>query len=115
MVEIEAPDRSQPIFGKRCAADFYGEYAVGRGRIDLCLRWPHPEGVQRFAIKMKVRRDSTHVPQGLDQLAAYLDRLGLKEGTLVVFDAREDGPAVTERNQETFVDHQGHQIRVLVL
>ncbi len=23
------------------------EYAVGSGRIDLCLRWPHPAGLQR--------------------------------------------------------------------
>jgi hypothetical protein len=36
------------------------EYAAGRGRLDLCVRWPRPEGgFDRWAIELKVWRDST--------------------------------------------------------
>src|SRR6185295_19467527 len=63
------------------------EYAVGRGRIDLCVRWPHPTGVERWAVELKVWRDDRPDPQteGLEQLSGYLERLSLDEGTLVIF------------------------------
>jgi hypothetical protein len=71
------------------------EYGVGRGRVDLLLRWfyPGPDGaraVQREAFELKTRRpgDADPVPGGLSQLDAYLDRLGLPTGYLVVFDQR---------------------------
>ncbi len=79
------------------------EYAVGSGRVDLLVRWPLPAeaggGVERFAAEIKVRRDKDGDPldEGLEQLSEYLDRLGLDEGTLVLFDQRSDAPPVTER------------------
>lgn len=92
------------------------EYAVGRGRIDLCLRWPHARGLQRFAIELKVRRDDGEVEaRGLDQLAAYLDRLGLEEGTLIVFDARSGALPLPRRSRETLVEHGGRRIAVMTL
>ncbi len=60
------------------------EYAVGSGRIDLCVRWPLDDGTrQRFALELKVWREgySDPVEEGLKQLAGYLKRLGLDEGT----------------------------------
>ncbi|MFH1466889.1 MAG: ATP-binding protein [Pseudomonadota bacterium] len=70
------------------------EYGIGRGRIDLLVRWPHgtPRRWQREALELKVwapgRKDP--MPEGLAQLDGYLDRLGLDTGTLVVFDRRPE-------------------------
>jgi len=92
------------------------EYAVGRGRIDICLRWPHPKGLQRFAIELKVRRDNGDVEaKGIEQLAAYLERLSLEEGTLIIFDARPGAPPPARQSQEKNVEHAGRRIRVLTL
>lgn len=62
------------------------EYAAGSGRIDLCVRAP---GLT-MAIELKVWRDGGRDPltAGLVQLDAYLERLGLSSGWLVIFDRR---------------------------
>jgi hypothetical protein len=46
------------------------EYGAGAGRIDLCVRWAHPGGLQRWAIELKVWRDGRPDPlsEGLEQL-----------------------------------------------
>ena len=71
------------------------EYGLGRRRIDLLLRWPHrgDDGrrlVQREAMELKVWRKGEKDPLagGLVQLDGYLEGLGLREGTLVIFDRR---------------------------
>lgn len=71
------------------------EYGVGRGRIDLLVRWPYrsPDGrpaVQRRAVEIKVWRPGSPDPlkKGLAQLDGYLAHLGLRRGTLVIFDRR---------------------------
>jgi len=71
------------------------EYGVGRGRVDLLVRWPYraPDGsraVQRRAIEIKVWRPGQKdpLPKGLEQLDGYLARLRLKQGVLVIFDRR---------------------------
>jgi hypothetical protein len=76
------------------------EYAVGSGRIDLCVRWPSPGGVERWAVELKVWRDGRPDPlaQGLRQLESYLERLGLDRGTLIVFDGRKEAPPLPERS-----------------
>jgi hypothetical protein len=73
------------------------EYGVGRGRIDLQLRWPYADEHgrrqwQREAFELKVWRDKKADPrdEGLAQLDAYLDQLGLDHGVLVIFDRRTD-------------------------
>ncbi len=76
------------------------EYAAGSGRIDLCVRWPLPDGtLQRFALELKVWRHGRGDPlkEGLAQLGCYLDRLGLDQGTLVIFDQRKNAPPFAER------------------
>lgn len=74
------------------------EYGVGRGRIDLLVRWPYRRrdgsaAVQRRAIEIKVWRPGAPDPlkKGLQQLDDYLARLGLSRGTLVIFDRRNKG------------------------
>ncbi len=97
------------------------EYAVGRGRVDLLVRWPLPAaaggGVQSFAAEIKVRRDKDGDPldEGLEQLSEYLDRLGLGEGTLSLFDQRSDAPPVTERCSRRKQVYGGCRIIVLRL
>jgi DNA polymerase III delta prime subunit len=80
------------------------EFGLGYHRIDMLIRWPYQDGDgkrawQREAIELKVwrpeRPDPT--PDGLRQLDAYLDRLGLNHGTLVVFDRRPDAPPLSDR------------------
>jgi hypothetical protein len=84
------------------------EYGVGRGRIDLLIRWPWttPDGKrhwQREAIELKVRRAGEPDPltRGLTQLDNYLDRLNLDAGVLVIFDRRPDAAPITERTTIT--------------
>jgi hypothetical protein len=81
------------------------EYGVGRGRIDLLVRWPYTddtghEQVQREALELKVWTEKKPDPRdkGLEQLDAYLDRLGLDHGVLVIFDRRKNAPPWAERS-----------------
>jgi hypothetical protein len=93
------------------------EYAVGSGRIDLCIRWPRPGGSERWAIELKVWRDGRPdpVPQGLKQLGGYLDRLGLESGTLIVFDSRSGAKPLPERSSVEEVTAEGKRIDVIRL
>ncbi|MCP4218644.1 MAG: hypothetical protein GY765_28680 [bacterium] len=58
------------------------EMAVGNGRIDMLVKFRE----RQFAFEMKIKRKSYTISDGKKQLAGYLDRLGLKEGYLVIFD-----------------------------
>jgi uncharacterized protein YjlB len=58
------------------------EMAVGNGRIDLLVKY----GAQRAAVELKIKRGNQSLEKARKQLSNYLDRLGLMEGYLVVFD-----------------------------
>ncbi len=96
------------------------EYGVGRGRIDLCVRWPYqtPDGrrVQREAIELKVWAPGKPDPleRGLEQLEAYLDQLGLDNGVLAIFDRRPEVPPIGERTrfEEARTRQKGWQVTV---
>jgi hypothetical protein len=67
------------------------EYALGRKRMDICIRWPHRDesGLptwQHAAVEIKVHRSGAADPlgEGLAQLDSYLDRLGLEAGEEVL-------------------------------
>jgi hypothetical protein len=81
------------------------EYGIGRGRIDVLVRWPipgptPPTAWQREAFELKVWTDGKPDPlaRGLEQLERYLDGLGLTHGTLVIFDRRTDAAPISERS-----------------
>nr|WP_322779026.1 AAA family ATPase [Frankia sp. Cas4] len=97
------------------------EYGVGRGRIDLLIRWPYPNENgkrhwQREALELKVWHPGKADPlrQGLTQLDRYLDRLGLDTGILIIFDRRPDAPDLSERTQFDIATTQtGRTVTVL--
>ena len=74
------------------------EYAIGTRRMDLCLRYGGPEPAT-LGIELKVWRDGEEDPlaEGLAQLDAYLDGLGLPSGWLVIFDRRSGQPPIAKR------------------
>jgi hypothetical protein len=71
------------------------KYAIGRDRMDLCLRY----GQVTLGIELKVWRPKKADPlsKGLEQLDRYLARLGQNSGWLVIFDRRENAPELEER------------------
>ncbi len=93
------------------------EYAVGSGRIDLCIRWRHVGGTERWAVELKVWRDGRPdpFPQGLKQLGSYLERLGLDRGTLIIFDARKAAEPLPGRCTTEEVAWEGRTVAVVRL
>jgi hypothetical protein len=96
------------------------EYGVGRGRIDLLVRWPYSEAGQRqwqrHALELKVWREGEKdpLPKGLAQLDDYLARLSLDEGVLVLFDRRrEAGDAESRTRFEQAEAPSGRKVTVL--
>ena len=98
------------------------EYGVGRGRIDLLVRWPYgeprgsPTAWQREALELKVwapgRKDP--LPEGLAQLDEYLNRCGLDHGWLVLFDRRpEEGDPEDRTRFEQATTPTGRAVTVL--
>lgn len=85
------------------------------------MSWPYQNAAgkrhtQREALELKVWRDGRKDPlsEGLRQLDAYLLRVGLDTGVLVVFDRRKDAPPLEERVHEaTATSPSGRSVRVL--
>ncbi len=88
------------------------EYAIGWGRMDLCLRY----GMVTLGIELKVWRDGEPDPlaEGLEQLDGYLAGLGLDGGWLVIFDRRSSQPPIRERTSSGELSSpQGRRIVVV--
>jgi len=68
------------------------EYALGKGALDLLVRWRVGEAEQRIAIEVKLRRDTETEDEALEQVQGYLEAMGLSEGWLVMFDLRATTP-----------------------
>ena len=95
------------------------EYGVGRGRVDLLVRWPYrdKDGArkwQRRALELKVWRAGEKDPlqKGLVQLDGYLSQLKLARGTLVIFDRRKPQRAISPKFHETTTP-SGRAVRLL--
>jgi len=84
------------------------EYGLGRGALDLMILW---KGA-RHAIEVKLRRDTETEPEALEQITRYLDRAGLGEGWLVMFDLRKE-PSWADKQFVREVPHAGKTIRVV--
>ncbi len=95
------------------------EYGVGRGRVDLLVRWPYhladgTKAVQRRALEVKVWRPGQVDPRkrGLEQLDGYLGQLRLARGVLVIFDRRKPDRIVQPRFEDTKTP-KGRAVRLL--
>ena len=62
------------------------EYGLGRGALDLIIEWRD----DRHAIEVKLRRGTETEADALEQVDGYLEKAGLAEGWLVMFDLRKD-------------------------
>ncbi|GBO55079.1 hypothetical protein APA_3129 [Pseudanabaena sp. lw0831] len=88
------------------------EYAIGSGRMDLCLRY----GKVTLGMELKVWRDRKPDPlnEGLKQLDKYLSGLNLDTGWLVIFDRRERLPMLSDRTTtEMAISPAGRNITVI--
>jgi hypothetical protein len=74
------PPRSN--WQKNTGGEIIREMAVGNGRIDLLVKFHE----QRVAMELKINRGKKSIEKAKKQLDRYLDRLGLTEGYLVIFD-----------------------------
>ena len=83
------------------------EYALGRGRVDLLIKWQK----QRIVLELKVKHSKKTVTQGFEQITKYMDVSQAKEGHLLIFDRDPhlSWEAKLYRRQESF---KGYQIDV---
>ena len=84
------------------------EYGLGRGALDLMIFWR----AERYAIEVKIRRDTETEAEALDQVARYLDRAGLGEGWLALFDLRK-AVSWVDKLFVRDVEHAAKQIRIM--
>jgi len=84
------------------------EYGLGRGALDLLIE----SRVHRYAIEVKLRRDTETEERALDQVTRYLDHAGLDEGWLVMFDLRSTLPW-DERLSTRELEHRGKRIHIV--
>ncbi len=88
------------------------EYAIGAGRMDLCLRY----GPVTLGIELKVWREGKPDPlkRGLEQIDRYLAGLDLDKGWLVIFDRRANLPPIEERTTTEMVTTAGGRSLILI-
>jgi hypothetical protein len=84
------------------------EYGLGRGALDLMIFWQDA----RHAIEVKLRRDTETEARALAQVVRYLDRAGLGEGWLVMFDLRKE-VAWADKLFVREVEHASKKIRIV--
>jgi len=96
------------------------EYALGRGRVDLLVRWRYPaEGgqkEQRIVLELKTIRDRTPNPEkvasdGLGQTVCYAERSNATEAHLIVCDERV-GQEWNEKIVDRPTRHEGRKITI---
>jgi hypothetical protein len=88
------------------------EYAIGSGRMDICLRY----GKVTLGMELKVWADGRSNPlkEGLEQLDKYLSGLSLDTGWLVIFDRRSGLPPISDRTTtESVTSPAGREIVVI--
>ena len=88
------------------------EYAIGSGRMDICLRY----GKVTLAMELKVWADKRPDPlkEGLPQIDKYLSGLSLDTGWLVIFDRRSGLPPLSDRTTtENAISPAGREIIII--
>jgi hypothetical protein len=62
-------------------AEIVREFALGRGRVDICVRYAD----RAYPLEVKLASPKARI-QGLEQLERYMSACGSSEGWLVIFD-----------------------------
>ena len=70
------------MFGPCILDEHYTLPALGSGRLDLCVEYRN----KRYAVEVKTSKNFSG-EKSYAQLAGYLDKLGLPDGWMAVFDA----------------------------
>lgn len=75
------------------------EMAIGNGRTDLAVFWKD----QIIPIELKMNHDKWSEPEGKQQIARYMDKLGQQRGFLILFEKKssEELPWETRIRRET--------------
>jgi hypothetical protein len=58
------------------------EMALGKNRADICIEW----GEQKYPIELKLYKGVKTVKESTEQILKYMERVGSKEGWVVIFD-----------------------------
>jgi hypothetical protein len=58
------------------------EMALGKNRADICIEWQD----QKYPIELKLYKGSKTTKEATEQILKYMDRVGSKEGWVVIFD-----------------------------
>ena len=85
------------------------EYALGRQRLDLLVCWQGNRYAIELKMKQQYRPDASHA-----QMFGYLDRLGLTEGWMAVFDRDPAASWDAKLNWRTLV-HEGKTLHIVGL
>jgi hypothetical protein len=68
------------------------EMALGKNRLDICIEWKG----QKYPIEIKLYKGGKTLKDSTEQILKYMERVGAKEGWVVVFD-RDDQKSWDER------------------
>jgi hypothetical protein len=58
------------------------EMALGKNRADICIEWEN----QKYPIELKLYKDRNTIKNSTEQILKYMERVGSKEGWVVIFD-----------------------------
>ena len=89
------------------------EYGLGRKRTDLLVIWSYNDAVQKVVIELKLLYSTLEqtLVEGLAQTWGYMDRCGVSEGHLVIFD-RTEGRSWAEKIFRREEEYKGQMIHV---
>jgi hypothetical protein len=60
------------------------EFALGNQRVDLCIVYKGG----KYPIELKIDRGEDYIKKGYSQLLEYMDKCGVSEGSIIIFDKR---------------------------
>ncbi len=78
------------------------EMAIGNGRTDLAVFWKD----QIIPIELKMHHNARSQPDGLRQIARYMEKLGQKSGYLILFEKKSS----EELPWETRIRREIHEV-----
>jgi len=68
------------------------EFALGSQRVDLCIVYKNG----KYPIELKIDRGEDYIKKGYAQLLEYMDKCGVNEGSMIIFD-KNQGKSWEER------------------